>query len=68
MSENTRCMSSPATGGLCTNRATEFALKEGIPRSTATTRAAPCQLPIWAHVSTRAHFNTGTNLHTGALL
>jgi len=58
----------PATGGLCTNGATEFTLKEGIPGNTATTGPTPWQLPIWAHVSTRANFNTGTNLHTGALL
>lgn len=62
-----RGMVLPATGRLGTSWAAEFPLQEGIPRSTATTGPAPWQLPIWAQVCTRTNFNTGPNLHTGAL-
>lgn len=39
--ENTTCGILPATGGLGTNGATEFALKEGIAGNTPTTGPTP---------------------------
>lgn len=63
----TRRVVSPAAGGLSADSAAEFTLDGGVPSNAAATGLTPRQLPVCTSISARANFNTGPNLHTGAL-